>query len=215
MKRRGKILFNSGLHVKKLLAAFAFFLILFLVSCSGLPKYTYEEYKKLKAFGESKSGQHETLSSGKTDMEDIDEDIKQQIQSYYDDVNYYNSYISEFRNIYNKYSALLLPAIDGFDSEQFDIDKKNDYARLIKLHMNDWARELEKLYIPGIVGNYHEYIMQYLDNEILFYSNFLDGDAESAEKHQEEANKAYNNSTLELQDIEAELEKRAQMLQLE
>lgn len=69
-----------------------------LTSCIGSPKYTYEEYKKLKAFNEKKDV--ETVEDDKDENEGLTD-----LEVFYKDLDSYNSFISDFMAIYDNYSV--------------------------------------------------------------------------------------------------------------
>lgn len=170
--------------------------------CTGLPKYTYEEYKKIKALNENKEVVND--DQGQSDLE-----------SFYKDLDLHNNYIKDFKLVYNKYSDLLLPMFNSFDNEQEDLDKKNQYAESIIIYQNDWLKDINEIDVPDIMLTYHKYFQEYLEKEVLFYESFLKGEAEILDKHQLEANEASENTKKELQNIEQDFNSRAEELGIE
>ena len=177
--------------------------------CTGLPKYTYEEYKKIKAFNENKG-----TETAKDDTGSNNENLSD-LEMFYKDLDSYNNFITDFNVIYNKYSDLLLPLFDSFDNEQEDLDKKNQCAESIMLHQNNWLEEIKEMDIPDIMTTYHDYFQKYLEKEVIFYESFLNGDEELLEKYQLEANEMYENMEEELQRIEKSFNTREAELGVE
>lgn len=183
--------------MKKTIVIFLIILIITGVGCTGAPKYTYEEYKKIKAINRSDSPEDENMP-------------EEDLESYYDDLDDYNLYMSDFRAIYDKYSGLMVPEIDSFDSEQQDIIKKNEHAELIKQYLNEWIEDLNNLDVPDIMLRYHGSILSYLDKEVLFYDSFLQGEAELVDRYQREVNEALESSEIELESVRSGLRDSAQ-----
>ncbi|MGM0365872.1 MAG: hypothetical protein ACQEP5_04995 [Actinomycetota bacterium] len=183
------------------------FLTVFLVLVTGCmreTKYTYEEYRKLKAFQEASK-----------DLTENGNDLKNDLQSYHRDLDNYNAYLADFAALYNKYYEKLIPLMDSFDQEQENLDRKNEYAESIKQSLDYWLEDLDKLDPPGFMQNYHNYFLEYLNQEILFYISFLQGEPELATSYSLEANIALENSNEELQTIKDDFRKIAQELGLE
>jgi len=177
-----------------------------LASCIGEPKYTYEEYKKLKAIGTDED-------SGSIDEDFlVDDDGKDELQSYSEDLNDYYLYIEEFKSIYDRYTNELFTLFDGFDNEKEDIDKKNQYANSIIDHEEKWITDLEEIKVPDFLENYHIYFIDFLNNEVLFYSYFVEADLEKANSSAQEADNAYGNSLIELEAVEKRFNDRAEKL---
>lgn len=183
--------------MKKTIVIFLIILIITGVGCTGAPKYTYEEYKKIKAINRGDSPEDENMP-------------EEDMESYYDDLDDYNLYMSDFRAIYDKYSGLMVPEIDSFDSEQQDIIKKNEHAELIKQYLNEWIEDLNNLDVPDIMLRYHGSILSYLDKEVLFYDSFLQGEAELVDRYQREVNEALESSEIELESVRSGLRDSAQ-----
>ncbi|MBM3699675.1 MAG: hypothetical protein FJW68_01995 [Actinobacteria bacterium] len=171
----------------------------FFAGCHAVPKYTYEEYRKIKAFNENK----QTLEI--TDSQESLDDL----ELFYRDLEHYNTFISEFSAIYNKYSGLLFPLIDSFDAEQEDMDLKKQHASSMMDNYSQWLGEIKEMDVPGIVSSYHGFFKDYLEIEILFYENFLTGDALLSGKYQADANEMYDAVKYELESIESQLNQRA------
>jgi len=176
--------------------------IVFFTGCADLPKYTYEEYKKIKAFNENKDT--ETAEDNADNNEGLTDS-----EVFYKDLESYNSFISEFKAIYSSYSDLLSQLFDSFNNEQEDLDKKNQDAESIILYQEKWLDEIKEIDAPGIMAQYNDYFKKYLEKEILYYESFLDGDTELLEKYQVEADDMYNNIEGELQRIEESFNTRA------
>ncbi len=194
--------FSPGDMMRKMIVLFLIILIITGTGCTGSPKYTYEEYKKIKAINRSDSPEGENMP-------------EEDLSSYYDDLEDYNLYMNDFRAIYDKYSGLMVPEIDSFDSEQQDIIKKNEHAELIKQYLNEWTKDLNNLGVPDIMLRYHGSILSYLDKEALFYDSFLQGEAGLVESYQREVNEAYENSEEELESVRSGLRDSAQKLGIE
>ncbi len=175
--------------------------IIFITACGGETKYTYEEYRKLKAFQERQ--EYAAENDFGENAQDLDP------ASYYRDLENYDFYMGEFTIIYNDCSQALNSLYDSFDSEQQDLDRKNDHAQDIKQQLAYWSQDLSQLDVPDIMLDYHNYILEYLDNEILFYDSFLQGDPEAANRYMLEAARALENGNRQLEEIEASLRNRA------
>jgi len=183
------------------------FLILF-TGCTGSPKYTYEEYKKLKALDEKKG--IETIDDDKNNNKNLsDSDV------FYKDLDSYNNFISDFKAIYNNYSDLLTQLFDSFDNEQSDLDKKNQYAESIIINLQKWLEEVKEINTPELMIAHRDYFQKYLENEILFYKSFINGDIELLEKYQIEAANMYTSTEEELQRIEESFNSKALQLGIE
>ena len=181
-----------------------------LASCIGEQKYTYEEYKKLKAMNADKSSEAIT-----GDLLADDDTGSAESQSYSGDLNDYYLYIGEFRSIYDRYTNELFALFDSFDDEKEDIDKKNQYAGSIIDLEENWITDLEELEVPDFLEDYHIYFIEFLNNEILFYKYFLETDLEKADSSALEADNAYENSLIELELVEKSFNDRAEKLKIE
>lgn len=177
-----------------------------LISCIGEPKYTYEEYKKIKAMN----------------GEDIAEDFladdnagKDELQSFSNDLNDYYLYIEEFKSIYDKYTNELFTLFDDFDGEKEDINKKNQYADSIIEYEEGWISDLEEIVVPGFLDDYHICFMDYLNSEVLYYKYFLGVDLEKANSSAQEADNLRERSFAELETVEKNFNDRAEELSLE
>jgi hypothetical protein len=190
-------------------AALLIILASFFAGCQEVSKYTYEEYKKIKAFNENKQASEESGSA--LDSEEGLDDL----ELFYRDLEQYNTFISEFTVIYNKYSGLLLPLIDSFDAEQEDMDLKKQYAGSMMDNYSQWLGEIKEMDVPDLIETYHGYFKDYLEIEILFYENFLTGDALLSEKYQADANEMYDTVKEELERIESQFDQRAAGLGIE
>ena len=181
-----------------------------LASCIGEPKYTYEEYKKLKAMDSDKDSEvitEDLLSDGDA--------CNDELQSYSNDLDDYYLYIEEFKSIYDIYTNELFALFDSFDNEKEDINKKNQYANSIMEHEEKWITDLEKIKVPDFLEDYHIYFMDFLNNEVLFYKYFLETDLEKANSSEREADNEYENSLVELEAVEKIFNDRAERLNLD
>ncbi len=181
-----------------------------MVSCIGETKYTYEEYKKIKAMNTDK------------DSEDIAEDLltednagKDELQSFSNDLNDYYLYIEEFKSIYDRHTNELFTLFDDFDGEKEDINKKNQYAGSIIKHEEKWIADLEEIAVPGFLDDYHICFTDYLNNEVLYYKYFLEADLEKANNSALEADNLRERSFVELEKVEKKFNDRAEELSLE
>lgn len=181
-----------------------------LTSCISVPKYTYAEYKKIKAINKVE------------DSEDIAEDLLaddngnyDELQSFSSDLNDYYLYIEEFKSIYGKYTGELFTLFDDFDGEKEDINKKNQYADSIIEHEEGWISDLEELVAPDFLDDYHTIFIDYLNKEVLFYKYFLEADLEKANNSAQEADFLHERSFLELEAVEKIFNDRAEKLTLE
>jgi len=181
-----------------------------LASCIGEPKYTYEEYKKLKAMDSDKDSEVITK-----DLLTDDDAGNDELQSYSNDLDDYYLYIEEFKSIYDRYTNELFTLFDSFDNEKEDIDKKNQYANLIIEHEEKWITDLEKIKVPDFLKDYHIYFIDFLNNEVLFYKYFLEADLEKANSSEQEADNAFRNSLVELEAVERIFNDRAERLNLD
>ncbi|MBN1299011.1 MAG: hypothetical protein JW997_04925, partial [Actinobacteria bacterium] len=154
----------------------------------------YQEYKKIKALNEKNNSK--TAEDDKDNSEGLTD-----LEAFYKDLDSYNNFISDFRVIYDNYSGLLIELFDSFNNEQEDLDKKNQYAESIIAYMKEWLDEIKVIDTPDIMTAYHNYFQKYLENEILSYESFINGDAELSEKYQSEADDMYKNTEEELQGI--------------
>lgn len=202
----------TRLYIKRILSLLQVLLLLIslilFTGCSGLPKYTYEEYKKIKAFNENKG--KETPENAKDNNEGLTD-----LEVFYKDMDSYNIFISDFRAIYNNYAGLLLELFNNFDNEQEDLDKKNQYAESIILNQQKWLDEIKEINTPAIMVSYSDYFQKYLEKEILFYGSFLSGDAELSNKYQAEAEDMYKKTEEELNRIEESFNSKAIKLGIE
>ena len=180
-----------------------------LISCMGGPKYTYEEYKKIKAMNADKDG------------EDIAEDFladdnagKDELQSFSNDLNDYYLYVEEFKSVYDRYTSELFTLFDDFDSEKEDINKKNQYAGSIIEYEEKWIADLEENVATDFLDTYHIYYINYLNNEVLYYKYFLDADLEKANSSAQEADDLRERSSVELEAVEKIFNDRAEELNL-
>jgi len=181
-----------------------------LISCISEPKYTYEEYKKIKAMNTDK------------DSEDIAEDFltddntgKDELQSYSNDLNDYYLYMEEFKSVYDRYTSELFTLFDDFDGEKEDINKKNQYADSIIEYEEEWIADLEEIVVPNFLDTYHICFIDYLNNEVLYYKYFLEADLEKANSAAQEADDLRERSFLELEAVEKIFNDRAEELSLE
>ena len=181
-----------------------------LLGCTGEPKYTYEEYKKIKFLEEGK----ENRPISENGLEENNSD-QEELQSYYDDLNDYNSYMKEFKSIYDKYTDELLALFDSFDNEQKDIDKKNQYASLIIDYEEKWIADLNELEVPGFLKDYHDFFIDFLKNEVLYYTNFLKEDLVNADISSQKANDSYEKSSLALEAVKESFNDRSENLNLD
>ena len=181
-----------------------------LASCIGEPKYTYEEYKKLKAMNTDKDSEviTEDLPAG-------DDTGNDELQSYSNDLNDHYLYIDDFKSIYDRYTNELFTLFDDFDNEKEDIDKKNQYANSIIDHEEKWITDLEEIKVPDFLEDYHIYFIDFLNNEVLFYKYFLEADLEKANSSEQEADNAYKDSLVELEAVEKRFIDRAERLNLD
>ena len=181
-----------------------------LASCIGVPKYTYEEYKKLKAMDTDKDS--ESIAE---DFLADDNDGKVKLQSYSEDINDYYLYIEEFKSIYDRYTNELFTLFDGFDNEKEDIDKKNQYANSIIEYKEKWITDLEEIKVPDFLENYHIFFIDFLNNEILFYLYFLEADLDKADSSVQKADDSYGKSLIELKMVKESFNSRAEELDLD
>jgi len=178
-----------------------------LISCMSEPKYTYEEYKKIKAINADKDNGDKT--------EDFLADDNDELQSFSRDLNYYYLYIEEFKSIYDRHTSELFILFDDFDGEKEDIDKKNQYADSIIAHEEGWIDDLEEIVAPDFLDTYHICFMGYLNKEVLFYKYFLEADLEKANSYAMEADDLCERSFVELEAVEKIFNDRAKKLSLE
>jgi hypothetical protein len=183
-------------------------LFIILIGCSSEQKYTYEEYKKIKFIEEGKES--ESISEPEEGSSNQEE-----LQSYYDDLNDYNSYMKEFKLIYDKYTNELLTLFDNFDNEQQDLDKKNQYANSIIDYEEKWIADLNELEVPDLLKEYSSLFIDSLNNEILFYTNFLEADIVNADISEQEASGLYEKSSIELKAVKESFNDRAKKLNLD
>ena len=181
-----------------------------LIGCTGELKYTYEEYKKIKSLNADEK-------SGSTPENELEEDNlnQEELQSYLDDLNDYNSYIKEFTSIYDKYTNELLTLFDSFDNEQQDIDKKNQYANSIIDYEEKWIADLNEFEVPSFLKEYSDFFIDFLNNEILFYTYFLEADLVNADISVQEADDSINKSLIELEAVKESFNDRSEKLNLD
>lgn len=194
-------------------AVFAISVILlsfFLISCSGEPEYTYEEYRKIRSIdnnGSSLSEEDGAVENGTGDEDGL--------QSYFDDLKDYNLYMEEFRSLYNRYSAELIPLIDDFGNETQDMDKKSQYADSIKDLEERWVIDLKEADVPDFLIEYHDYFIGFLNSDILYYKYFLEANLEEANDSSQKADEYYEESLIELEAVERSFNEKAENLNLE
>jgi len=210
-KRKINILIFSTIKKYKIVTVVLIILLsLTLTSCIGEPKYNYEEYKKLKATDTDKG------SEAITEDLLVDDDVgNDELESYSRDLDDYCSYMEEFKSVCNKYTNELFTLFDDFDNEEEDIDKKNLYANLILEYEEKWITDLEEIKVPDFLEDYHIYFIDFLNNEVLFYKYFIEGDLEKANSLRQEPDNAYGNSLIELEAVEEGFNNRAEKLNLE
>lgn len=179
-----------------------------LLSCTSGPKYTYEEYKKIKAIDADKDGEN-------IDEDHFEDDNSDKLQSFTNDLNDYYQYIDGFKSIYDKHIAELFILFDDFDNEKEDIDKKNQYADSIIEQEEVWVSDLGELAAPDLLYDYHTIFIDYLNSEILFYKYFLEADLEKADSAAIEADDLRDRSFEELDAAEKDFNDRAVELSLE
>ena len=185
-------------------------LLITLIGCTSEPKYTYEEYKKIKFLNADK----ESKSISENELEEDNSD-QEELQSYYDDLNDYNSYIKEFTSIYNKYTNELFILFDNFDNEQQDIDKKNQYANSIIDYEEKWIADLNEFEVPVFLKDYRDFFIDFLNKEILFYTYFLEANLANADISLQEADDSYNKSLIELEVVKESFNDRSEKLNLD
>ncbi len=178
-----------------------------LMGCTGEPKYTYEEYKKIKALSTEK--ETESIPEDKLEEDDASKD---ELQYFSDDLDDYNSYINEFTSIYDKYTDELFVLFDSFDNEQKDIDKKNQYANSIIDYEEKWIVDLNEIGVPDFLKKYHEFFIDFLNNEILYYTYFLEADLNKADISVQKADDSYGESLIELEAVKENFNSRAEQL---
>jgi hypothetical protein len=182
----------------------------FVISCAGEPEYTYEEYRKIKAIdnnGSSLSEEDGAVENGTGDEDGL--------QSYFDDLKDYNLYMEEFRALYSRYSAELISLIDDFGNETQDIEKKSQYAHLIKDIEEEWIIDLKEVKVPDFLMGYHDYFIGFLNNDVLYYKYFLEADLEKADDYSQKADEYYDKRLIELNALEKSFNERAESLGLE
>ena len=72
--------------------------------------------------------------------------------------------------------------------------------------------DIKEIDAPDIMTSYIDYFQKYLENEILFYESFLNGDTKLSEKYQVEANNMYANTEEEIKKIEESFNSKALQL---
>jgi len=202
--------FNTSKKYKIAVIVLVIISFMILIGCTGEQKYTYEEYKKIKFLDAGKK-------SGSASENELEEDNLNQdeLQSYSDDLNDYNSYMKEFTSIYDTYANELLTLFDGFDNEQQDIDKKNQYAASIIDYEEKWIADLNELEVPGSLKEYSGFFIDFLNNKISFYTHFLEADLANADISLQEANNSYEKSSIELEAVKESFNDRAEKLNLD
>ena len=186
-------------------------LLSFIFGCSSETKYTYEEWEKIKALrekeGEKDYGSEEVL-------DEDDEMVEDELYKYNQDLEGYNAYIKEYGVIYDRHYEEIINLSSSFDDEQEDLDTKNSYAQLIIDEEEDWVSELNEMEIPYFLIDYNNYLLEFLDNNKLFYVYFLESDLDEANKSAQKADTAYIKSEEELNGVKESFNKRAQRLGL-
>lgn len=177
------------------------------ISCLGEPKYSYEEYKKIKAMTTDKDSEDTA--------EDLLMDDNDKLQSFSKDLNDYYLYTEEFKSIYDRHTSELFILFDDFDGEKEDINKKNQYADSIIEHEERWIADLEEIAVPDLLDNYHICFVDYLNNEVLFYKYFLEANLEKANSFAIKADNSRDRSFIELEDVEKIFNDRAEKLSIE
>ena len=178
-----------------------------LIGCTGELKYTYEEYKKIKFLDAGKES--EFIPENELEEDNLNQE---ELQSYLDDLNDYNSYIKKFTSIYDKYTNELLALFDSFDNEQQDIDKKNQYANSIIDYEEKWIADLNEFEAPSFLKKYSNFFIDFLNNEILFYTYFLEADLVNVDISIQEADDSYNKSLIELEAVKESFNDRSEKL---
>lgn len=178
-----------------------------LIGCTSELKYTYEEYKKIKFLDAGKES--ESIPENELEEDNLNQE---ELQSYLDDLNDYNSYIKKFTSIYDKHTSELLPLFDSFDNEQQDIDKKNQYANSIIDYEEKWIADLNEFEAPSFLKDYSNFFIDFLNNEILFYTYFLEADLVNADISVQEGDDSYNKSLIELEAVKESFNDRSEKL---
>jgi len=182
----------------------------FIFGCSSESKYTYEEWKKIKALREKEGGEDYKPE----EILDGDNEIKDELYNYNQDLKEYNTYIEECRLVYVRHYEVIINLSDSFDGEQEDLDVKNSYAQLIIDEEEEWISELIDIDVPHFLNNHNDYLLEFLNNNKLFYVYFLDSDLDEANEFAKKADLAYGESEDELIRVKGNFNKRAQGLGL-
>ena len=188
----------------KLKIFFSFIFIILILSiilsgCSTGTKYTYEEYKKIKAMEDNNS------DDDKAQIADDEEAYSMQLSDFY-------AYLEEFRTIYTEHNNKLQPLMDSFDDEIQEIEKKKEYAEQIIDIEQDWISDLNNISVPDFVSSYHEYFQDFLNNERKFYEYFLEEDLDNADDFALRSSESFNNSLIEMEEIKNRFNARASEL---
>jgi len=182
----------------------------FMFGCSSESKYTYEEWEKIKALRE-KEGSEDYKPE---EILDKDNEIKDELYNYNQDLKEYNTYIEECRLVYDRHYEVIINLSDSFDGEQEDLDIKNSYAQSIINEEEEWISELSDIDIPYFLINHNDYLLEFLSNNKLFYVYFLESNLDEANKFAQKADLAYEKSEDELIIVKGDFNKRAQGLGL-
>ena len=182
----------------------------FIFGCSSESKYTYEEWEKIKALRE-KEGSEDYKPE---EILDKDNEINDELYNYNQDLKDYNGYIEECRLVYDRHYEAIINLSDSFDGEQEDLDIKNSYAQLIIDEEEEWISELSDIDVPYFLINHNDYLLEFLNNNKLFYVYFLESNLDEANKFAQKADLAYEKSEDELIIVKGDFNKRAQGLGL-
>jgi len=182
----------------------------FIFGCSSEPKYTYEEWEKIKALREKEGSEYYKPE----EILDKDNEINDELYNYNQDLKDYNGYIEECRLVYDRHYEAIINLSDSFDGEQEDLDIKNSYAQLIIDEEEEWIYELSDIDVPYFLINHNYYLLEFLNNNKLFYVYFLESNLDEANKFAQKADLAYEKSEDELIIVKEDFNKRAQGLGL-
>jgi len=183
----------------------------FIFGCSGEPKYSAEEWEKIKAIRKKESDKE----TGQVESLDIKNEVQDRIQDYYKDLDEYNNYMQGYVLIHDKYYKELVSLFDNFDKEQEDLNRKNNYAQLIIEEEEKWITELIEMETPVFLQDYHAFFIEFLNNNKLFYFYFLEPDLDKADEFIQKADEAYSLSLSELDKVKNNFNERAYTLELE
>ena len=123
--------------------------------------------------------------------------------------------MEEFRFIYDKYSDELITLIDNFGNETQDLEKKNQHANSIIDCEEKWIADLKEIKVPDFLKKYHDFFLDYLGSEILFYRYFVEADLDEANISEEKADDSYEKSLIELESVKENFNSRAENLNLD